>query len=638
MILDILSRTPGLVTPFDVEFHEIPEHLVIREVDVPHESYTRVEAREYERNATDDIRAVDSLRFDEANYALVLPRSVAIPPSLAFKRHEPISRSAPREPGFLTVVSGPVHDLRTLIPSSKILTLEDGDEYMPSALTRNLLYARKAPGIVVVTDRVQDIQFTVNFARERNIPLTVQNGGHSYASYSLNHEGILINMKQFKNVEVNLTSTPKKATIQAGCQWINVYDHFKSNGYKQVVLGGRCQEVGVSGYTLGGGVSPFSRRFGLGIDSILEMKVVTASGDLVTVTPEDTDPKKKDLFWALRGGGGGNFGILTEFTTQIHDLVDKGGEVIYSILTWEFPGRQSEFEAMIEVLNSTTWPDELTMDVIWQEKGKKPTGGLIVVYDGTMQDYQKAIEPLTRFICDSQVKKCHWWDVAVKEQGWYAESPAFHHHTSFVFAERTLTPEVVKAINELMKETRDRLDTYDPKGKAYIIWVHLGGKTTKVNAEDTAFFWRDAAYVSYFKLQWYKREAMSEMIKLVEEVKENLLPYTIEKKAAYVNFVDRTIPNWQEAYYGDNYPRLQEIKKDWDPDNFFKFEQSVELPGATATGPRSGTGEDLRNAMRQTEIIWDQYALRHPEKIWSLPGPILKEKDVLRIIREELES
>ncbi|KDN34529.1 hypothetical protein RSAG8_12375, partial [Rhizoctonia solani AG-8 WAC10335] len=126
-----------------------------------------------------------------------------------------------------------------------------------------------------------------------------------------------------------------------------------------------------------------------------------------------------------------------------------------------------------------------------------------------------------------------------------------------------------------MKETRDRLDTYDPKGKAYIIWVHLGGKTTKVNAEDTAFFWRDAAYVSYFKLQWYKREAMSEMIKLVEEVKEKLLPYTIEKKAAY---------------------------KEWDPDNLFKFEQSVELPGAIATGPRSGTGEDLRNVEQSVEL------------------------------------
>ncbi|EUC54078.1 FAD-binding domain protein [Rhizoctonia solani AG-3 Rhs1AP] len=600
MILDTLSRTPGLITPFDKEYNQIQERSTRKDV-------TR--APEHDREAVPIARDASRYLSD---------------PTLSRPRNYPVP-------------SDPSTDLRALIPSSKVLTVEDGDEYMPSALTSNLLYARKAPRIVVVANNVQDIQQTIKFARKRHIPLTVQNGGHSYGGYALNHEGILINLKPFKDVKVNLNSTPKQATIQAGCQWIDVYDHFKANGYKQMVLGGRCKQVGVSGYTLGGGVSPFSRHYGLGIDSILEMKVITASGDLVTVSSKDTDPKKKELFWALRGGGGGNFGILTEFTTQIHDLVDRAGEVIYGVLVWELPRQKSEFNAMIEVLNSTTWPNELTMDLLWQQTKDSPsTGGLVVVYDGTMEDYRKAIRPLARFIHgESPVRKCNWWDVSVIEQGWYAESPAFHHHTSFVFARGSLTLKVINEVDNLMQETRKRLDRCDPHGKAYIIWVQVGGKVNRVRAEDTAYYWRDAEYVSYFKLQWYKREAMGEMIKLVEEVKEKLLPYTIQGKAAYVNFVDRTISNWQDAYYGKNYSRLQRVKKEWDPDNFFKFEQSIDLPGTT--GPRAGTGEDLRKALRQTEVVWGQYALRHPEKIWNLPGPLPKEEDVLRIIREELE-
>ncbi|CAE6411299.1 unnamed protein product [Rhizoctonia solani] len=576
--LDKLSRTPGLITPFDKEFNEAPEYTIIQEIRVPpsepQQLWDNIDQPSVRLAGATDLRVLDG----------------GVIPGINLLSLEPV-HPAGASHGFAdTSTASPTYidDLRESIPPERVLTLGNGDTYVPLALTSNLLYARKAPGAVVVPENEQHIRVAIECAKQHKIPLTVQGGGHSYAGYALNHKGILIDMRDFKKIHVDLQE--KTVTIGAGCRWIEVYNHFKDKGYKQMVLGGKCRGVGVSGYILGGGISPFSRGYGLGIDNVTEMKIVTASGKFVTVPGESEDANTKskldNLFWALRGGGGGNFGILTEFTTKIHDLADPGGEVIYGSLTWELnlPGRQKDFETVIQIINSKTWTDKITIDIIWQDKGKDPAGQLMVMYDGSMGDYQKEIAEFSHLISDSRVQKCSWQDVAVIEQGWYAESPAFHHHTSFVLKQGQLTRKFVKKIGSLMEETRNKLSVYDPDGKAYLIWVHIGEETAVLEANDTAFPWRDAAYVGYFKLQWYKGGIMDKMVELVKEAKMKLLPSTMGE-VAYVNFVDRTIPNWQRAYYGDNYERLQKVKEEWDPEDFFKFEQSIELPKKIGESP-----------------------------------------------------
>ncbi|KAH7333688.1 hypothetical protein B0J17DRAFT_676485, partial [Rhizoctonia solani] len=398
-----------------------------------------------------------------------------------------------------------------LISWGNVLTPEDGEEYENAVRTGNLLYIRKRPGVAVVTDKPEEIGETIKFAQKHNIEFTVRNGGHSYAAYSLNCGGILISMKKFgpDGIKVDLQSTPKTVTIPAGCVWEDVHKYFRDNGHNEMVIGGRCTSVGVSGFTLGGGVSPFSRRYGLGVDTILKAKVVTASGECVEVSREDTDPKKKDLFWALRGGGGGNFGILTEFTAQIHDLAQKDGTVVYGLLTWELPSQQSRFEAMMKVYNSTKWPKELALDVIWQYKDKseakcetkpeaKPrlVAEVIVIYDGTLTDCLKVIEPLTCFAFKINIDTMKWWDVVVIEQGHEPKCPTYYsHYASMVFGQGAMNEKVVSDITELMKKARDILNKHNSLGKPHLLWVHIGEETAKIGAEDTAFFWRDGVYV-----------------------------------------------------------------------------------------------------------------------------------------------
>ncbi|KAG8754813.1 hypothetical protein FRC11_006439 [Ceratobasidium sp. 423] len=372
------------------------------------------------------------------------------------------------------------------------------------------------------------------------------------------------------------------------------------------------------------------------------MNVVTASGDCLELSHEDKDAKK-DLFWAMRGGGGGNFGILTGFTARIHDLAHKDGWVAYGLLTWhlQIPDQKSKFGEMMKDYNSKRWPDRLALDVIWQYQPKAEddqqselVAQLIVIYDGTRDECLKVIEPLTRFCSESDIdiRPKKWWEVIVIEQGHGKESPAFSHYASLIFGQGAMTEPVISGITGLIAESRELLDKYDPPGKSHLLWVHIGEETAKVGAKETAFPWRDGVYVCYFKMQWTRGGITDKMFEFVDKVKKFLIPHTIQKKAAYVNFVDPTLPNWQEAYYGGNYPRLQQVKKEWDLDNFFNFQQSIKLPGVA--GSQTDTQEYRGDTVGQAEINWDQHSLPYPDKLWDMGGP--SGEKVLMTIREQV--
>ncbi|CCO30148.1 FAD-linked oxidoreductase DDB_G0289697 [Rhizoctonia solani AG-1 IB] len=482
-----ISKARGITTPFNDEFN--------RTVD-----YSSTLAPRAQR----DGKAHDYQTRDFASENAIPWRSKSTSSGLSPENKGDVMFVLPKRPEDSAVTPEQVQELRKLISLGQIMTRAYGNLYQDAVFNGNLLHALKTPNVVVFPKTVQEIQDTVKFARKHDIKLTVKNGGHSFAGYCLNYGGILINMKNFgaEGITFDLNSTSKTVTIPGGCRWRDVYKCFKDKGHNEMVLGGRCDSVGVSGFTMGGGVSPFSRPYGLGIDSIISFRIVTADGDDITVSHDDTCEKKRNLFWALRGGGGGNFGVLVEFTTKIHDLANDDGMVVYEVLTWDFPEGRLQFTEMIDKLNSNnkTAPENLTIDVLWEED----QGQLIVVYDGSEEDYRKLedIESLKKFGGKSKFELCKWWKVAVQEQGWSPDSPAFHHHTSFIFGSEALKPDVVSTVDQIMEELRGVLSKHDPNGKAYLIWVQVGGKTLKPGAKDTAFYWRDASYVSYFKLQW----------------------------------------------------------------------------------------------------------------------------------------
>lgn len=425
---------------------------------------------------------------------------------------------------------------------------------------------------------MSDVKFTLDFARSNGLRLTVKNGGHSFMGYCLNQGGIVLDISPMKACHVDYDKM--LITMDAGLLWEDVY-YKHLNDKRNIVMGAQCSSVGVSGFTLGGGISPFSRSYGLGCDNLLEMTIVTWDGQTVTVSREDKDEEKRELFWALAGGGGGNFGVTVSLTSRMHKLQDDEGTVVRGQLLWKLPQQQEDFNKMMDVFNSHKWPEELTIDALWSHtKNKQLTGGMTVIYNGGWEKAQEALKPLLAFNpSTNDLKPMKWTDCVHQSEGWDLQSQIYHHHASFVFAEGAITPELNTKISNLVQEATEVVGITDDNNvndpKCHITWDHIGAATERRDPEDTPFYWRNGHYVSTIKMQWTNEAKADEILEFIGKCKAVLLPHAIEQKAAYLNYIDATVPNWEEAYYGRNYPRLQKVKTRWDPNNFFWNRQSI---------------------------------------------------------------
>ncbi|XP_006457601.1 hypothetical protein AGABI2DRAFT_196226 [Agaricus bisporus var. bisporus H97] len=537
--------------------------------------------------------------------------------------------------------------------------------YQAAILTENLLYTKKRPGAVVVPYTEQQIASVVSYARAKHIHLAIKNGGHSFARYSICHGGLVIDLTSFKDVRID--DKQDIVTIQAGCVWQDVYDALKARDPSYIVVGSRCPTVGVSGFTLGGGLSAFSRSYGLGIDNVAAMTVVTAAGDVLKLHDTVDDEQERKLFWAMCGGGGGNFGVLVEFQTKLHRLKDPDGKVAYIPLSWDLSDNNTRgrFLGAMNALNAGAWPKELTINAIWQYKDEKLWGEMTVIYNGKLDKCLEILDPLLEFQpteCDP--KEMQWHD-CVTEQGHDVESSNFHHRASFIFGGGAIEPPVANAIISLMEEANQLLVD---SGKAYILWDMAGHETTTVAPHATPYYWRQGIYVGCFKIQWRYRAMQKSCLEFSEKVKRTLLQFALEGKAAYVNYIDPTVKDWPYAYYGTNYAELQAIKATWDGTNFFRFTQSISpklpeklrpvlnslLPRSerrvanvnlvSAIDPVQHTPETQvvdehrpLTGLEATAAMWDQYSFSGPEKLTNMEESDA-EKVLMAISEDRLQA
>ncbi|KDN68819.1 hypothetical protein CSUB01_05893 [Colletotrichum sublineola] len=399
---------------------------------------------------------------------------------------------------------------QTLMPEQ---VLEPGSaEYEKAVFIGNLNYRFTTPAAVIRAKSTNDVVSTVvDFARVNGIRLTVKNGGHSYMGYCLNRGGIVLDLSLMNTCHIDYDKM--LIHMDSGLVWKDVYYKYLKDK-RNIVIGGQCPTVGVSGFTLGVGLSPFSRKnYGLRCDNLLEMTIVTWDGQVVTVSREDKDAEKQELFWALAGGGGGNFGVTVGLKSRMHKLRDQEGKVACGQLKWRLPQDKDERLQHYQVAL---------------------IGGMTVIYNGGLKKAQEVLEPLLEF------------------KPFKNDSKVYHHHASFIFAEGAITPEVTAKISNLVEEaTRvvgitDNNEVNDPK--CHILWDHIGAETEQIASDETPFPWRKGHYVSTLKVQWADETKQNDM-EFVCKCKAELLPYAIDKKAAYINYIDATVADWQEAYY-----------------------------------------------------------------------------------------
>ncbi|OTB06053.1 hypothetical protein M426DRAFT_55800 [Hypoxylon sp. CI-4A] len=489
--------------------------------------------------------------------------------------------------------------------SEKIHIVKPDDDnyskYEKAIVTSNLLFRFTRPPCVVQPENAAHVRSIIEHVKAQKISLTIRCGGHSYAGFStaIEKNNVLMDLRKMNGVR--LDSKTSTVTIDAGCQWGEVYRSLINENHNGFIInGGRCPYVGVGGFILGAGLGPFTRSFGMGSDTLLEASIVTASGQLVTVKRSDARKSDKGrLFWALQGAGQANFGVVTQMKLKVQRLKSKDGWVVAGRFQW-FPG-ENKMDQLLRTMNDfykADWPTEITIDSTWLCDLREKTGDGVrftVYYDGCKEDYDKLIdkhikdvdvnaqlkkralpEPSTRFLYETLEQQ--WFDESKK---FLAENKTYRIFASFAFSREQIrknVSKITKILHEEMKKFRALYLGEDVN--LDIVWIHAGGQASEPKPTDTAFFWREALYHTYVEVLWEDKWMEMNMREFMGKLKKKLRSFSLARAASFLNFPDRDLvkAGYERAYFGGNRHELRRIKEIWDKDNFFKWEQGIQLP------------------------------------------------------------
>jgi hypothetical protein len=423
-----------------------------------------------------------------------------------------------------------------------------------------------APVMVVLVDSLDDVVRTLRFAQAQGLRLTVKGGGHSATGYCLNSGGIVIDFALMKS----MTLEGDTLKVQAGARWIDIYNYLSAKGEGLIPIGGGCAPVGVAGFVLGGGYSFASRSYGLSIDNLIALTVVTGDGRVRKVSAASKSKDDVDLFWACRGGGGGNFGIVVD----LHLQLQKPRTPTMLIAQIRYP--VSHAQDVIGFYNEwvETLPDELACYGIWgpfadptDPSRLVPAFGFTCVYNGDAVEGVDLLSPLIKrdpmFVQMNTLTLPQFETLVGRNtlvDGRYA------YIRSGEVPPKGLTPEFVDILDRFMSSA--------PNPGTFMVWTHAGGKIDEVAKDATAFAHRGARFMPEIKSIWPRGDAAQTRgnVEWAFDFFEALRPHL---SGAYVNYIDPLQRDWPQMYYGDNYDRLVRIKKRLDPQNFFRFQQGV---------------------------------------------------------------
>lgn len=459
------------------------------------------------------------------------------------------------------------------------LVLPTDDRYAVAHQLFNTRFDSIHPAAIVYCSSPADVQTCLAFVQRFTLPFTVRSGGHSYAGYSTT-TGLVLDVTRMKQVTVG--GNAGTVTIDAGARLIDVYATLAQSGV--IIPAGSCATVGIAGLTLGGGVGVLSRKFGLTSDNLLSAQVVLANGEMVTCDKNT----HADLFWALQGGGGGNFGVVTSFTFQTH-AVDT---LVLFTLNWPW-------NSAVDVVDGwQQWgpqaPDELWSNCLLLESTDKSTGSLVSV-NGVYVGSEDALNPFLQQLIDRvgiapssrYVFTDSLIDAMMAEAGCYGKTVNACHLPS-QDAQGQLSRDTSKASSDYINQLLPRqaieilVNSISKRQSSSMLngggigMDAFGGAINRVEADATAFVHRNELFSIQYTASWNADDdssVVSANSSWLSDTWKAMRPYV--SGAAYQNYIDPDLNDWQQAYYGANLPRLRQVKKSYDPDNLFHFAQSI---------------------------------------------------------------
>jgi FAD/FMN-containing dehydrogenase len=418
----------------------------------------------------------------------------------------------------------------------------------------------RMPSLIARCAGVSDVRSAVRFARERQLLVAVRSGGHSFPGLSVCDGGMVLDLGLMKGVRVD--PERQRVRAQAGVLLGELDQETQAFGY--AVPAGIVTHTGLAGLTLGGGIGWIMRKYGLTIDSLTSVDVVTADGEFVTAS-EDQNP---DLFWGVRGGGG-NFGVVTEFEFQMHRL---GPQVVAGPVFWPAEDTREVLRFYRDWIRDC--PDELMTIVVQRQAPDLPVvprelvGRLVVAvvacYAGDVGEGERVVQPLKRFgspVLDLCVPKPY---LAHQK----AFDPSFRHgHWYYVRScdVAALTDEVVDVMAEYGQQITSPITSI-------ALW-QMGGAVARVDRNATAFDGRHTGFTFNINGNSESADGFEEQRRWARSYWDSLAPH---HTGVYVNFLmEEGEERVRQAYGVEKYERLKALKRKYDPTNFFRLNQNI---------------------------------------------------------------
>src|SRR6266545_634685 len=418
----------------------------------------------------------------------------------------------------------------------------------------------RRPALIARCAGVADVISAVKFARKHGLPVAVRSGGHSFPGLSVADDAFIIDLSPMKGVRVD--PQERTARVQAGVL-LGELDQ-ETQAFELAAPSGIVTHTGVAGLTLGGGIGWIMRKHGLSVDKLRRVDVVTAEGELVKASPEEN----ADLFWGMCGAGA-NFGIVTEFE---FDPVPFGPAVLAGPIFWKL-------EDSAEVLRFyRDWvadaPDELMTIVVHRKAPPLPFvpeelhGELVVMvipcWIGDFDEGEQVIRPMKEFgnaVADACTQKPYLVHQAMFDPGFVPGR--WYYFRSCDVAE--LTDDIIDITVERSLQIKSPLTSYP-------IW-QMGGAVARVGEDETPFGGRQAAFTYNIGCSTETAEGFDEEREWVRSFWSALEPW---HQTVYVNFLeDEGEERIRTAYGVERYDRLKNLKRKYDPDNFFRINQNI---------------------------------------------------------------
>jgi FAD/FMN-containing dehydrogenase len=418
----------------------------------------------------------------------------------------------------------------------------------------------RRPALIAQCLSAADVVQAVHFARNHHLLVSIRGGGHNIAGHAVCDDGLMIDLSLMKNVQVDPAS--RRARVEPGCTLADFDAAVQVHGLATPL--GINSTTGVAGLTLGGGFGWLSRKYGMTVDNLLSADVVTADGQQLHAS----ETENADLFWGLRGGGG-NFGIVTSFEFQLHPV---GPEVLCGLIV--FPFEQAKAVLTQFARFSETMPDDLN---VWMVTRQAPPLPFLAE---NVHGREVVVLAL-----------CHLGDPGEGEalitQLRSFGTPHGEHigMQPYIAWQQTFDPLLAKGARNYWKSHNfsqlsdgaiDAILEFGaklPSPQCEIFLATIGGQTGRVAPEAMAYGSRDANYVMNVHGRWESADDDARCIAWARGFFERAKPFA--SSGAYINFLTQDETDRTAFAYGPMYQRLVEIKRQYDPTNFFRMNQNI---------------------------------------------------------------